>query len=274
VLALALLLEALARRTFHSPERPSSGPRTGPDAALILLSSFGLFLFTRILIPDAMVYLFTTLALYAFWGTEELDAQPHSTTAHARRHVHPQLRWITYHPTGRLRLYCGLFALACALNVLTKGLINVVFPVAIGVLYLLLTRGLQRTLRRLRELHPWATFETFFLIAAPDTFSPAWPPPEGHPAPFRFIFNYTFPLSLGRWIVPLPTDGNTHGWFWFLLHERAPVPLPQPACPPRVQHRSALALLGPVFRVDDALVGLPLQGYRLGDHTSAAILRD
>ena len=57
VLALALLVEAFARRLFHDA-------RAGLYAALVLLSSFGIFLFTRITIPDAMVCLWTTLALY------------------------------------------------------------------------------------------------------------------------------------------------------------------------------------------------------------------
>ena len=65
ILALALLCEAFARRLFASTY-------AGLYAALILLSSFGIFLFTRINIPDAMVCLFTTLALYAFWRTEEI----------------------------------------------------------------------------------------------------------------------------------------------------------------------------------------------------------
>src|ERR1700679_21601 len=110
VLALALLIEAFARRLFHTT-------RAGLYAALIILSSFGLFIFTRITIPDAMVCLFTTLALYCFWRTEE---------------------------TPRRR-FCYGFAAACALNVLTKGFIGVVFPTIIVLLYLLLTRGLHRT---------------------------------------------------------------------------------------------------------------------------------
>jgi 4-amino-4-deoxy-L-arabinose transferase-like glycosyltransferase len=245
ILALALLLEAFARHIFHRPEEPSRGPRTGLYAALILLSSFGIFLFTRILIPDAAVCLFTTLALYAFWRTEELDALPqtpssrpqiapavnpssrpeaagrsgetpvsallprhHESRAHTRRQFHPRLRLISYHPHDRLRLYCGLFAVACALNVFTKGLIGVVFPVAIVLIYLLLTRGTRRTARRLRELHPWSTFEAFLFIAAPwHILAGLANPAQGHPAPFRFVNLH--------WIVPLPTDGNVHGWFWF-----------------------------------------------------------
>jgi 4-amino-4-deoxy-L-arabinose transferase-like glycosyltransferase len=204
ILALALLVEAFARRIFRTS-------RSGLYAALILLSSFGIFLFTRILIPDAAVCLFTTLALYAFWRTEELDANPQSRVPHV-----PLLGHGFHNPHTRLRLCCGLFAAACALNVLTKGLIGVVFPVAIVLCYLLLTRGIHRTARRLRELHPWSTFEAFFFIAAPwHILAGLANPTEGHPAPFRFAFHYTFPLSLGHWLVPLPTLGNVHGWFWF-----------------------------------------------------------
>jgi 4-amino-4-deoxy-L-arabinose transferase-like glycosyltransferase len=208
VLALALILEAFARRLFHRPERPSSGPRSGLYAALILLSSFGIFLFTRIIIPDAAVCLWTTLALYFFWRTEEMNAVPQNRVPHLRRQVHPRLRWVTHHPDDRLRLCCGGFAAACALNVLTKGLIGVVFPVAIVAIYLLLTRGIKRSRRRLRELHPWATFEAFFLIAAPwHILAGLANPTQGHPTPFQFI--------AGHWLVPLPNDGNVRGWFWF-----------------------------------------------------------
>jgi 4-amino-4-deoxy-L-arabinose transferase-like glycosyltransferase len=184
ILALALLLEAFARRLFGTA-------RAGLYAALILLSSFGIFLFTRITIPDGMVCLWTTLALYFFWCTEELDGS-------------------LQHPANgpRLRLYCGGFAAACALNVLTKGMIGVVFPAAIVLLYLLLTRGTRRTVQRLRALHPWATIEAFLLIAAPwHIFAGLANPTEGHPTPFRFVNLH--------WIVPLPTDGNVRGWFWF-----------------------------------------------------------
>src|ERR1035437_10168660 len=64
VLALAFAVEAFARRAFRSA-------RAGLYAALIMLSSFGVFIFTRINIPDAMVCLWLTLALLCFWLTEE-----------------------------------------------------------------------------------------------------------------------------------------------------------------------------------------------------------
>jgi len=184
VLALALILEALARRLF-------ANTRIGLYTALILLSSFGIFLFTRITIPDVMVCLWLTAALYCFWRTEELGG----TNQH---HAHPP----------HLRLFCGGFATACALNVLTKGLIGVVFPVAIVTIYLLLTRGLRRSLHRLRELHPIATLEAFLLIVVPwHILAGLANPTQGHPTPFHFIN--------GHWLVPLPTDGNVRGWYWF-----------------------------------------------------------
>ncbi len=71
VLALALLIEAFGRRLFHST-------RAGLYAALITLSSFGIFLFTRINLPDAMVCLFTTLALYCFCAPKSSTPQPQS----------------------------------------------------------------------------------------------------------------------------------------------------------------------------------------------------
>ena len=48
VLLLAMTIEAFARRAFGST-------RAGLTAGLITLSSFGIFIFTRITIPDAMV---------------------------------------------------------------------------------------------------------------------------------------------------------------------------------------------------------------------------
>ena len=175
ILALALLVEAFARRAFHSA-------RAGLYAALIILSSFGIFIFTRITIPDAAVCLWTTLALYFFWRG---DAEEQT----------------------RFRWRAG-FAIACALNVLTKGLIGVVFPVAIALLYLLLTRGFKGTWARFRLSHEVAEIGLFFLLAAPWHIAAGLAnPTQGHPTPFHFV--------QGHWQIPLPTDGNVRGWFWF-----------------------------------------------------------
>ena len=195
VLALALFLEAFARRAFKST-------RAGLYAGLITLSSFGIFIFTRITIPDADVCLWLTLALLAFWTTEQGDAAKSGAP-----HLASEM-WDRTATEPVTRLPCFLFALSCALNVLTKGLIGIVFPIAIVLLYLLLTRGPLGTLRRLSQLHPWTSTLVFFAIAAP------WHiliglanPTQGHPAPITHLN--------GAWQVPLPTDGNVHGWFWF-----------------------------------------------------------
>src|ERR1700683_887253 len=67
VLGLVWIAEMLARRMLRSA-------RAGLYTVLILLSSFGLFLFTRLTLPDAGVCLWLTLALYSFWRTEEIGS--------------------------------------------------------------------------------------------------------------------------------------------------------------------------------------------------------
>jgi 4-amino-4-deoxy-L-arabinose transferase-like glycosyltransferase len=180
VLALALAMESFARRAFHSA-------RAGLYAGLILLSSFGIFIFTRITIPDAVVCLWLTLALFCYWLTESDPAQQ-----------------IAPNP-----LLCWGFAACCALNVLTKGLIGIVFPILIVLTHLLLTRRtLRGTFARLRQLAPISSLLLFLAIAAPWHILVALAnPTQGHPGILAF--------SHGHWSVPLPTDGNVHGWLWF-----------------------------------------------------------
>jgi 4-amino-4-deoxy-L-arabinose transferase-like glycosyltransferase len=176
VLALALAMESFARRAFQSS-------RAGLYAALILLSSFGIFIFSRITIPDVAVCLWLTLALYCYWLTEQQDSPA--------------------------RLLCWGFAACCALNVLTKGLIGIVFPVLIVGAHLLLTRrSVRGTLHRVWQLFPISSALVFLAIAVP------WHimiglanPTQGHPGGLSLVH--------GHWTVPLPTDGNVHGWFWF-----------------------------------------------------------
>ena len=179
VLALALIIEAFARRAFHSA-------RTGLYAGLILLSSFGIFIFTRIIIPDAIVCLWLTLALYCYWLTEQSD-----------RHSNPS------------PLLCWAFAACCALNVLTKGLIGIVFPILIVLAHLTLTRRNARAvLTRIKQLAPISSTIVFLLIAAPWHILIALAnPTQGHPGSLTFTH--------GHWSVPQPTDGNVHGWLWF-----------------------------------------------------------
>jgi 4-amino-4-deoxy-L-arabinose transferase-like glycosyltransferase len=175
VLALALACEAFARRAFTST-------RAGLYAALITLSSFGIFIFTRITIPDAMVCLWLTLAVLCYWITEQ-QQQP-------------------------ARLPCFGFAACCALGVLTKGLIGLVFPLGIVAIHLIATRGWRGAITRIRQLHPITSTAVFLLIAAPwHIFIGLANPTQGNPGSITF--------TNGHWIVPQPTDGNVHGWPWF-----------------------------------------------------------
>jgi 4-amino-4-deoxy-L-arabinose transferase-like glycosyltransferase len=179
VLALAFAVESFARHAFRNA-------RAGLYATLILLSSFGFFLFTRITIPDAMVCLWLTLALLAFWLSEEFVDED----------------------SQKLKLLCTAFAACCALGVLTKGLIGAVFPVAIVLIYLLLTRDWKGTIARVRELYPLSSLTIFLAIAAPWHILIALAnPTQGHPGGLVLVHGHLF--------VPLPTQGNVHGWLWF-----------------------------------------------------------
>jgi 4-amino-4-deoxy-L-arabinose transferase-like glycosyltransferase len=180
VLALALIVEAFARRAFASI-------RAGLYAALILLSSFGIFIFTRIIIPDAMVCLWLTLAIYCYWLIESSPAKQ----------------------TQPDPLLCYAFAVCCALNFLTKGLIGIVFPILIVLTHLILTRrNLRSIVTRLAQLAPISSTIVFLIIAAPWHILIALAnPTQGHPSNITFTHHH--------WQVPLPTDGNVHGWLWF-----------------------------------------------------------
>jgi 4-amino-4-deoxy-L-arabinose transferase-like glycosyltransferase len=204
ILALAFGVEGFARRAFSSPEQPKTSSRAGLYAALILLSSPGIFLFTRILLPDAMVCLWLTLAMLCFWLTEKSHQEEWDKEKAHVPHSSRSDEWDVQNP----RLACYGFAACCALNVLTKGLIGIVFPIAIVAIYLLLTRGLRGAIGRIRELHPLSSLAVFVSIAAPWHILIALAnPTQGTPGGLSF--------SNGHWQVPLPTDGNVHGWAWF-----------------------------------------------------------
>jgi len=111
--------------------------RAGFYSGLALVTSIGPFIFTRFLIPDVLVGLWLVISYYFF--LRSLEEQVPS------------------------RLSCWGFAVACALNVLTKGLIGLVFPIATIGLYLLLTGNL----RHLLKLRVVSSTLVFFVVAAP-----------------------------------------------------------------------------------------------------------
>src|ERR1700712_4262382 len=168
VLGLVFIVEIFARGAFRNA-------RAGLYAALITLSSFGIFIFTRITIPDAGVCLWIALAMLCFWRTETEDVPSRGA--------------------------CYGFAIACALNVLTKGLIGIVFPIGIVGIYLLLTRGLRGAMTRIRELHLGTALLIFFAIAAPwHILAGLANPTQGHPDAFHFVG--------GPWRGSLPAGGH------------------------------------------------------------------
>ncbi len=119
VIALACLTALFGRWAF--------GERAGFYAGITMASGVGLFLFTRILIPDVILTLTTALALWSF--LRAIDEEE------------PASRW-----------WAMLLAACLGLGLLLKSLIGVVFPVGIALLYLALTRQLlsQRVWKQLR----------------------------------------------------------------------------------------------------------------------------
>ncbi len=127
-LALFGLTLALGARLFLTPV-------AGFYAALILLTSFGIFLFTHLLYPVLLLTLWITLAMYYFWRSLRVAS------------------WQT----------AAGFAAACALGFLSMGLAGAVLPVGVVVLFLFFTQNL----RHLARWHPALGVVIFLLIAAP-----------------------------------------------------------------------------------------------------------
>ena len=128
---LALLLAAFAVGRHHFDDE------AGLYAALALGLSFGPYIYSRILIPDLLVALWLLLGLHGFLLTLEQERPS--------------------------RAACWMLAATTALNVLTKGLIGVVFPAAIVAAYLLLTRNVRHLLR----MRPLSSAAILLAIAAP-----------------------------------------------------------------------------------------------------------
>ncbi|HZR65533.1 MAG TPA: glycosyltransferase family 39 protein [Terriglobales bacterium] len=129
VLALLLVTYALGKHAY--------GERAGLYASVVLATSLGPYIFTRFEIPDIAVGLWLTLSAYFFLLSLEQGS-----------------------PT---RAVCWGLAATCALNVLTKSLIGLVFPLGSIFLYLLITRNLRHILK----LRLFSSALVFLAIAAP-----------------------------------------------------------------------------------------------------------
>ena len=117
------------------------GRRAGTLAGVALATAVGLFLFTRILIPDVMLTGTIALAMWAF--LRALD----------EREPHP-------------RLWAMALAASLGVGMLLKSTVGVLFPVAAALIYLGLT-GQLFSRAAWRRLHPFSGAAVALLIAAP-----------------------------------------------------------------------------------------------------------
>jgi len=117
------------------------GRRAGLYAGLIIGTCIGLFLFTRILIPDVMLTFTIALSMWAFLRALE-EEEPHP------------------------RFWAFVLAASLGTGLLLKSLIGLLFPLGAGVIYLALTHQLflARTWKRLR---PFSGILIALAIAAP-----------------------------------------------------------------------------------------------------------
>ncbi len=209
VLALLFAVYALGIR-FYASISPSSRPdRGGLYAALAMATCIGPYLYTRFYIPDILIALWMTLSVHLFLIALERVHEPPTPAAP--------------NPAVRALLPCLGFAVVTALNLLTKGLIGVVFPVGFVLLYLAFTRQL----RLLSKLHLIPSTLLFLAVAAPWHIlaairNPPIPMPSGMGLPARagwawfYLYNEHIARFLGRRIphdygqVPIPI-------FWALL---------------------------------------------------------
>jgi 4-amino-4-deoxy-L-arabinose transferase-like glycosyltransferase len=200
VLALLLAVYALGNRLFSAVSPTSHHDRGGLYAALALGTSLGPYLYTRFFIPDILIALWMTLSVHLFLIALDRIREDRSALL-------PSLG----------------FGAVLALNVLTKGLIGIVFPVLFVLLYLAFTRNILALLK----LHLPAATGTFLLLAAPWHIlaalrNPPVPMPAGIGLPAHagwawfYLYNEHVARFLGRRIphdygqVPVPL-------FWLLL---------------------------------------------------------
>jgi 4-amino-4-deoxy-L-arabinose transferase-like glycosyltransferase len=178
------------------------GRRAGFYAGLCVATCIGLFLFTRIQIPDSMQTASIALALWAFLRVMD------------EGETHP-------------RLWAAIMAASMGVGLLLKSLIGVVFPVAAMGLYLLFTRQLFRR-KAWQRMHVVSGIAIILAVAAPwHILATLHNPPHFdftmHSAPGEyhgFFWFYFINEQLLRFLdLRYPRDYNTvpRLWFW-LLH--------------------------------------------------------
>ncbi len=202
MIGLTLMAFEFGRRFFSE--------RAGFYAALATATSAGMYMFTRIMIPEAIYALEFTAIFYLFLRA-----------------------W-----TGSLDPRLGYWSVAAltGLAVLTRGLVGVVFPAAAIVGFIVLTGGW----RRWRELRPFSGMLIFLVIAVPWHVIAQLRAPGGpghHGFLWSYFINEHVKRALGtRWppdydATPLPLWWAAHlAWFfpWSVFLGFAMKQLPSP----------------------------------------------
>jgi 4-amino-4-deoxy-L-arabinose transferase-like glycosyltransferase len=191
-IALALLSSLFGMWAF--------GKRAGFYAGLCMATCIGLFLFTRIQIPDVMLAFTIALALWAFLRALDREEQ---------------------HP----RLWAAILAASLGTGVLLKSLVGIVFPVAAALIYLYVSKQLflRRTWQRLRLISgslivllialPWHVLAT---LRNPPYF--AWTLKSGPGMYHGFLWFYIVNEQLLRFLnLRYPRDYNTVPRLYFWL---------------------------------------------------------
>ena len=249
VLALLFAVYALGNRLFSNDSPATHPDRAGLYAALATATGIGPYLYTRFFIPDILIALWMTLSVHLFLiALDRIAAQslesvkllepeklqeshqlgespqirvPHSSQSHRDGWASSEARPLPSPIHRSSLLPCLLFAATLALNLLTKGLIGLVFPIAFVFLYLLLTRQLPLLLK----FHLIPSILTFLAIALPwhvlaALRNPAIPLPTGLGLPAKggwawfYLYNEHFARFLGKRI---PHDyGQTPIWLFWL----------------------------------------------------------
>jgi Dolichyl-phosphate-mannose-protein mannosyltransferase len=188
--ALALLVFAFGTWAF--------GRRAGLYAGLVIATCAGLFLFTRVQIPDVMLTFTTGLAMWSFLrALDENDKRP--------------------------GLWSDLFAASLGVGLLLKSLVAVLFPAGAGLLYLYFTHAIgdRRTWERLHLIRgmiimvviaaPWHVLAT---LRNPPYFEWTW---HSGPGQYHgFLWFYFINEQLLRFLnLRYPRDYNTVPRFAF-----------------------------------------------------------
>ncbi|MBZ5630428.1 MAG: glycosyltransferase family 39 protein [Acidobacteriia bacterium] len=250
MIGLTLMAFEFGRRFF--------GDRAGLYAGLATATSLGMFMFTRIMIPEAIYALEFTAIFYLFLRA-----------------------WTAQTGTRSPRLYYWGIAVLTACAVLTRGLIGVVFPVGTIVAFIILTRGWSRW----RELHLVSSILIFLAIAVPWHLIAEWRAPGFL---WSYFINEHVKRALGtRWppdydATPLPIWWAAHlAWFfpWSLFLPLAIKQFPAPrtwwkhSCAEVVEARLLLFVwFAVVFVFFSLVVGSRMEYYAFGAWPAITIL--